>query len=244
MLIFPAIDLRDGQVVRLVEGDYDRMTVYGSDPLSVAQAYKAAGAEYLHVVDLDAAKDGEQKNLAVIQKLAAESGLKLEVGGGVRDEASARRYLDAGVSRVILGSAAIENPKFMETLAKQYPGKVAAGVDARNGFVAIHGWKTITDIVAYDFVESLPERGIGTVIYTDISRDGKLQGPNLNAYEQLSTIKNLNVIASGGVSSVADVAALAKLNLYGAIIGKALYDGRMDLAQALQAAKAQEGEIR
>lgn len=237
MLIFPAIDLRDGQVVRLVEGDYNRMTVYGSDPLSVANAYRAAGAEYLHVVDLDAAKDGEQKNLAVIQKLAAESGLRLEVGGGVRDEESAKRYLDAGVSRVILGSAAIENPQFMENLAKQYPGKVAAGVDARNGFVAIHGWKTVTDIVAYDFVESLPGRGIGTVIYTDISRDGKLQGPNIEAYQRLSQIKGLDIVASGGVSSAADISALAKLNLYAAIIGKALYDGRITLTQVLDAAK-------
>ncbi len=237
MLIFPAIDLRDGQVVRLVEGDYDRMTVYGSDPLAVAKAYRAAGAEYLHVVDLDAAKDGEQKNLTVIQKLAAESGLRLEVGGGVRDEESAKRYLDAGVSRVILGSAAIENPQFMENLAKQYPGKVAAGVDARNGFVAIHGWKTVTDIVAYDFVESLPGRGIGTVIYTDISRDGKLQGPNIEVYQRLGQIKGLDIVASGGVSSAADISALAKLNLYAAIIGKALYDGRITLVQALQAAK-------
>ncbi len=237
MLIFPAIDLRDGQVVRLVEGDYDRMTVYGSDPLAVAKAYRAAGAEYLHVVDLDAAKDGEQKNLTVIQKLAAESGLRLEVGGGVRDEESAKRYLDAGVSRVILGSAAIENPQFMENLAKQYPGKVAAGVDARNGFVAIHGWKTVTDIVAYDFVESLPGRGIGTVIYTDISRDGKLQGPNIEAYQRLGQIKGLDIVASGGVSSAVDVAALAKLNLYAVIIGKALYDGRITLVQALEAAE-------
>ena len=236
MLIFPAIDLRDGRVVRLVEGDYDRMTVYGDDPLATAKAYKAAGAEYLHVVDLDAAKDGAQKNLAVIEKLAAESGLRLEVGGGVRDEASAKRYLDAGVSRVILGSAAIENPAFMEALAKRYPGQVAAGVDAKNGFVAIHGWKTITDMIAYDFVESLPRRGIDTVIYTDISRDGKLQGPNVSAYERLSKIKNLNIVASGGVSSPDDVAALAKLNLYAAIIGKALYDGRIALAQAMEAA--------
>ena len=238
MLIFPAIDLRDGQVVRLVEGDYDRMTVYGNDPLSVAKAYREAGAEYLHVVDLDAAKDGAQKNLAVIQKLAAESGLKLEVGGGVRDEASARRYLDAGVSRVILGSAAIEKPQLMEALARQYPGQVAAGVDAKNGFVAIHGWKTVTDIVAYDFAESLPRRGIDTVIYTDISRDGKLQGPNVAAYERLSRIPGLKIVASGGVSSPEDVGALAKLDLYAAIIGKALYDGRITLEAALKAAES------
>ncbi|MBR5110291.1 MAG: 1-(5-phosphoribosyl)-5-[Clostridia bacterium] len=237
MLIFPAIDLRDGRVVRLVEGDYDRMTVYGSDPISVAKAYQEKGAEYLHVVDLDAALDGRQKNLEVIGKLAAESGLKLEVGGGVRDEASARHYLDAGVARVILGSAAIERPGFMEDLAKRYPGQVAAGVDARNGFVAIHGWKTITDIAAFDFVNSLPQRGIDTVIYTDISRDGKLQGPNTEAYERLSRIKGLNIVASGGVSTPQDIAALARLKLYAAIIGKALYDGRITLEEAMEAAK-------
>ena len=151
--------------------------------------------------------------------------------------AEMERYLDAGVTRVILGSAAIENPQFMESLAKQYPGKVAAGVDAKNGFVAIHGWKTITDIVAYDFVESLPQRGIDTVIYTDISRDGKLQGPKIGAYERLSQIKDLQIVASGGVSSPEDIAALAKLNLYAAIIGKALYDGRITLEQALETAK-------
>ncbi len=238
MLIFPAIDLRDGQVGRLVEGDYDRMTVYGNDALSVAKAYREAGAEYLHVVDLDAAKDGAQKNLAVIEKLAAESVLKLEVGGGVRDEASAKRYLDAGVARVILGSAAIEKPELMETLAKRYPGQVAAGVDARNGFVAIHGWKTVTDIVAFDFVESLPRRGIDTVIYTDISRDGKLQGPNLAAYERLSRIQGLRIVASGGVSSPEDITALSRLNLYAAIIGKALYDGRITLEAGLKVAQS------
>ena len=238
MIILPAIDLKDGKCVRLRQGRADDVTVYGDDPLSAAKAYKAAGAEYLHVVDLDAAKDGAQKNLAVIQKLAAESGLRLEVGGGVRDEASAKRYLDAGVSRVILGSAAIENPQFMEALAKQYPGQAAAGVDARNGLVAIHGWKTITDIVAYDFVKSLPQRGIDTVIYTDISRDGKLQGPNVEAYERLSQIQGLRIVASGGVSSPADLAALANLNLYAAIIGKALYDGRITLETARKAAQS------
>lgn len=237
MIIFPAIDLRDGQVVRLVEGDYDRMTVYGNDPLAVAKAYKEAGAEYLHVVDLDAALDGSQKNLAVIDQLARESGLSLEVGGGARDEDSARRYLDLGVERVILGSAAIEEPKLMEKLAKKYPHRIAAGVDARDGFIAIHGWKTVTGIIAYDFVENLPEQGVDTVIYTDIRRDGKLSGPNLDAYAQLREIKKMKIIASGGISTVTDIQALAKLKLYGAIIGKAFYDGRITAAQALEAAK-------
>ena len=233
MLIFPAIDLRNGQVVRLVEGDYDRMTVYGSDPLAAAQAFRDAGAKYLHVVDLDAALDGDQKNFDVIRRLAPESGLKLEVGGGARNEESAKRYLDAGVSRVILGSAAVEKPELMEKLAKAYPGQIAAGVDAKDGFVAIHGWKTVTDIPAFDFVAGLPEKGVNTVIYTDIRRDGKLMGPNLEAYRRLNQIPGMRVVASGGVSSVKDVKALSALDVYAAIIGKALYAGQIDLRQAL-----------
>lgn len=237
MLIFPAIDLRDGQVVRLTEGDYDRMTVYGSDPLAVARSFRAAGAQYLHVVDLDAAKDGGQKNFSVIESLARESGLILEVGGGARNEDSVKRYLDAGVHRVILGTLAVEQPQIMEALAVRYPGHIAAGVDARDGLVAIHGWRTITDLNAYDFVASLPERGVDTVIYTDIARDGKLMGPNLPAYEKLNQIPGLSVVASGGVSDQADVAALSRMNVYAAIIGKALYTGKVDLKQALEIAR-------
>ncbi len=237
MLIFPAIDLRDGQVVRLTEGDYDQMTVYGTDPLAAAASFRAAGAEWLHAVDLDAARDGGQKNFPIIERLARESGLKLEVGGGARSEESARRYLDAGVSRVIVGSAAVENPALLEALAKKYPGKIAAGVDAKNGFVAIHGWRTVTDIPAYDFVKKLPDQGVDTAIYTDISRDGRLMGPNLSAYERLKEISRLRVVASGGVSSIENVAALAKLDLYAAIIGKALYAGNIDLKRAIAAGR-------
>ena len=239
MLIFPAIDLRDGQVVRLTEGDYDQMTVYSLEPLEAAKFFRATGAEWLHTVDLDAAKDGGQQNFSVIEKLARESGLKVEVGGGARSEESARRYLDAGVSRVILGSAAVENPALLETLAKKYPGQIAAGVDAKNGFVAIHGWRTVTDIPAFEFVSKLPERGVDTVIYTDISRDGKLAGPNLEAYARLKEIKGLRVVASGGVSAIGDVEALAEMNLYAAIIGKALYAGKIDLKQAVAAGKGE-----
>ena len=237
MLIFPAIDLRDGQVVRLTEGDYDQMTVYGTDPLAAAASFQAAGAEWLHVVDLDAARDGGQKNFAIIEKLAKESGLKLEVGGGTRSEESARRYLNAGVFRVIVGSAAVENPQMLEALAAKYPGRIAAGVDAKNGFVAIHGWRTVTDIPAYDFVKKLPDQGVDTVIYTDISRDGKLMGPNLNAYARLKEILRLRVVASGGVSSVENIVALAQMDLYAAIIGKALYAGKIDLKKAIAAGR-------
>ena len=240
MLIFPAIDLKDGQVVRLTEGDYGRMTVYGTDPLAAAASFKNAGAEFLHVVDLDAAKDGGQKNFSIIERLARESGLRLEVGGGARNEDSAKRYLDAGADRVIVGSAAVENPAMLETLAKRYPGRIAAGVDARDGFVAIHGWRTITDIPAFDFVKRLPAQGVDTVIYTDISRDGKLTGPNLPAYERLNRIDGLRIVASGGVASLQDVEALAKMNLYAAIIGKALYAGKIDLNQAVAAGKKEK----
>ena len=239
MLIFPAIDLRDGQVVRLTEGDYDRMTVYGDDPLSVARSFLDAGAAWLHVVDLDAAKDGGQKNFAVIERLAKESGLTLEVGGGARDEASARRYLDAGVGRVIIGSAAVEHPELLERLAILYPGQITAGVDARDGKVAIHGWRTITDLDAFEFVNNLPERGVDTVIYTDIARDGMLMGPNFSAYGQLSSV-NIRVVASGGVSSESDVQTLAGMGLYAAIIGKAIYDGRIDVRRAIAAGRGDE----
>ncbi len=237
MLIFPAIDLRDGKIVRLTEGDYDRMTVYGDDPLSTAQAFKSAGAQWLHVVDLDAAREGGQKNFGVIAQLARESGLQLEVGGGARDEASARRYLDSGVSRVIIGSAAVEKPELLEKLSRLYPGRVAAGVDAKLGKVAIHGWRTITDLDAVQFVNRLPSQGVDTVIYTDIARDGMLMGPNFSAYRDLSKVDGLQIIASGGVSTETDVQALAGLGLYGAIIGKAIYDGRIDLRRAIAAGK-------
>ena len=240
MLIFPAIDLRDGQVVRLTEGDYDRMTVYGADPLAAARGFREAGAEYLHVVDLDAARDGGQKNFSVIEELARKSGLRIEVGGGARSVDSAKKYLDAGVERVIVGSAAVEQPEMMEQLAHLYPGRVAAGVDAKDGKVAIHGWRTVTDLDAYAFVSCLPQQGIDTVIYTDISRDGMLAGPNLGAYERLNTIQGLRVVASGGVSSLEDVKALSGLQVYAAIIGKALYAGKIDLRQALAAAAGKE----
>jgi len=240
MLIFPAIDLRDGHVVRLTEGDYDRMTVYSLEPEEAAAAFLAAGAEYLHVVDLDAAKDGGQKNFSVISRLAKNSGLKLEVGGGARDEDSVKRYLDAGVQRVILGTMAVEKTKLMETLAARYPGQIAAGVDAKDGLVAIHGWRTVTDLNAYDFASKLPSQGVNTVIYTDISRDGLLQGANLPAYEKLNKIENLDIVASGGISFEHEISALRDMNMYAAIVGKALYTGKLDLQRVLAVARGEE----
>jgi phosphoribosylformimino-5-aminoimidazole carboxamide ribotide isomerase len=237
MILFPAIDLRSGRVVRLTEGDYDRMTVYGENPVETAKSFRAAGATHLHVVDLDGAKDGAQVNLPVIAEIVRETGLFVEVGGGARDEASVERYLEAGVSRVILGTMAVEKPRLMEALAAKYPGKIAAGVDAKGGLVAIHGWRTLTDIPALGFLKSLPGRGVPCAIYTDISTDGQLSGTNLLAFWDAARIKGLDVVASGGITYERELIALSDLGLYGAIIGKALYAGKLDLSRALELVK-------
>lgn len=239
MLIYPAIDLRGGQVVRLKTGDYAQETVYGRDPAQVALGFRAAGADHIHLVDLDGARDGAQQNFAAVQKIASQGGWFVEMGGGARDEAAVERMLQAGVNRVILGTMAIERPQAMEKLAARYPGRIAAGVDARDGRVAIHGWRTLTDVDALQFVKSLPQRGVNCVIYTDIARDGMLEGPNFSAYQALANIPDLLVIASGGVTSLEDVERLAQLHLHGAIIGKALYDGRIDLARAIAAGRGE-----
>lgn len=240
MLIFPAIDLRGGQVVRLTLGDYDQMTVYASDPAQIAKNFKAAGAKCLHVVDLDGAKDGTQENLPAIEAIMKEGGLFVEVGGGGRSEDSVARYMDLGVNRVILGTMAVETPAMMERLAARYPGRIAAGVDAKDGCVAIHGWRTVTDKNAYEFVKNLPDQGVNTVIYTDISRDGMLQGANLPAYEKLNEIENLDIVASGGISFEHEIAALRNMNIYAAIVGKALYTGKLSLDRVLAIARGKE----
>ncbi len=240
MLIFPAIDLRGGQVVRLTLGDYDQMTVYASDPAQIARNFKAAGAKCLHVVDLDGAKDGTQENLPAIEAIMKEGGLFVEVGGGGRNEDSVARYMDLGVNRVIVGTMAVENPAMMERLAARYPGRIAAGVDAKDGFVAIHGWRTVTDKNAYEFVKNLPAQGVNTVIYTDISRDGMLQGANLPAYQKLNEIENLDIVASGGISFEREIEALRNMNMYAAIVGKALYTGKLDLNRVLAIARGKE----
>lgn len=237
MILFPAIDLRNGRVVRLTEGDYDRMTIYGENPVETAKAFRDAGAAHLHLVDLDGAKDGAQVNLPVISAIAQETGLFIQVGGGARDEAGVRRYMDAGAARVILGTMAVEKPRLMEALAVRYPGRIAVGVDARNGAVAIHGWRTLTDIPAADFLRGLPARGITCAVYTDISTDGQLSGTNLSALREAAGIHGLNVVASGGITYEEELAELRGLGLYGAIIGKALYAGKLDLSRALALAK-------
>ncbi len=240
MYIYPAIDLRDGKVVRLTKGDYDRMDVYSNDPVEIARSFKAAGATHLHVVDLDGAKDGTLCNFDVIASLIAND-LFVEVGGGIRDEARIRAYLKIGVRRVILGSAAIENPRFAADMAEKYGDAIAVGVDAMEGKVAIHGWKTVTDVDSETFCKDLVASGVKTVIYTDISKDGTLSGTNLEIYRRLSQIDGLQIIASGGITFPHELSALREMGLHGAILGKALYAGKLDLAKAI--AIGERGEV-
>ena len=234
MQIFPAIDLSGGQVVRLYQGDYDRMTVYGQDPCATARDFLAAGARHLHVVDLDGAKDGTLANQASIAAIARQGGLFIEVGGGIRTEDRIRQYLDMGVSRCILGTVAVKDFAFTARMAEKYGSQIAVGVDARDGFVAVNGWKELSAERGVDFCRRLHEAGVQTVIYTDISRDGAEQGTNLAVYRQLSQISGLNVTASGGVSSLEELRELETIGVRAAILGKALYTGRLDLKTVME----------
>lgn len=237
MNIFPAIDLRDGQVVRLTQGDYDRMVVYSGEPAAVAAGFKAAGARFLHMVDLDGARDGSTANRDSVAAVASAGGLFIQVGGGIRTEERIAGYLELGVNRVILGTVAAENFAFVEDMAARYGGAIAVGVDARDGLVAIKGWKEVTDIPSVEFCRRLAGAGVQTVIYTDISRDGAMAGTNLEVYDTLREIKGLDIIASGGVSSYEEIEVLRDMGLYGAILGKALYTGTLDLAKAIELAE-------
>lgn len=234
MDIFPAIDLRGGQVVRLYQGDYDRETVYAADPCAVARDFIAAGAKCLHVVDLDGARDGTLANFESISALARQGGLYIEVGGGIRDEDRIRRYLDLGVGRCILGTVAVKDFAFTERMARKYGGRIAVGVDARDGCVAINGWKELSRERGVDFCRRLRDAGVKAVIYTDISRDGAEQGTNLDLYRELSRIEDLAITASGGVSSMEELRQLRAIGTQAAILGKALYTGRLDLKTVMK----------
>ena len=236
MIILPAIDLRGGKVVRLTRGDYDQMKVYGEDPASVAQSFLDAGASWLHVVDLDGAREGAPRNAGVIGELTS-LGLNTEVGGGIRDEAGICAYLERGAKRVILGTVAVRDFGFVERMAAKYGSHIAVGVDAKDGFVAVSGWEEVTQLSGVDFCKKLRDAGVHTVIYTDIGRDGCLAGANLDLYRELRAIDGLNVIASGGVSFESDVSALREMDIHGAIIGKALYEGKLDLRRCLALAE-------
>lgn len=234
MQIFPAIDLRGGQVVRLYQGDYARETVYGRDPCAAARDFIAAGAECLHVVDLDGARDGTLANFDSIAAIARQGGLYIEVGGGIRTEERIRQYLDLGVGRCILGTIAVKDFDFTARMARKYGDRIAVGVDARDGFVAVNGWKELSRETGVDFCRRLRDAGVKAVIYTDIGRDGMGQGTNLELYRELVQIEGLDITASGGVSSLEELRRLERLGVGAAILGKALYTGRLDLRTVIQ----------
>lgn len=236
MILLPAIDLYDKKVVRLYQGDYRQMTVYSDNPPAIAADFLAAGAEWIHMVDLEGAKNGTTPNFDVVAKVA-ESGLKVEIGGGIRSEETIARYVDAGVKRVILGTAALTDWPFLCRMVEKYGSAIAVGVDCKDGLVAIRGWTEVSDMRCEVFFERLQGIGVKTVICTDISKDGAMQGTNRELYAALSRDFSMDLVASGGVSSIADVKALREMDLYGAIIGKAYFTGAIDLREALEVAK-------
>ena len=240
MDIFPAIDISGGRVVRLQQGNYGQMTHYTISPLEAADDFQRQGASFLHVVDLDGAKLGETTNFDTIAQIAAASDLHMEVGGGIRDEERICSYLNAGAYRVILGTAALRLPHFLRSMVEKYGSKIAVGVDARDGKVAVSGWLDVTDVDALEFCRQLSEWGVQTVIYTDIAADGMLSGPNRQIYPRLTAIPNLDIVASGGVTSLDDVIVLRRAGCRAAIIGKALYSGKIDLTKALAMAKEED----
>lgn len=240
MEIFPAIDIRNAKVVRLTKGDYDVMKVYRNDPTEVAKEFLAAGAHNLHVVDLDGARDGSLANFESIKALANTKGLFIEVGGGIRNMERIEAYLKLGVGRVILGTAAVKNYPFVEQAVKEFGNAVAVGVDAKDGMVAVSGWEEVTEINSLEFCKKLRDTGVKTVIYTDISKDGAMSGTNLEIYKKLAEIKGLDIVASGGVTFESEIETLRDMGTYGAILGKALYEGKLDLSRALKIAKGEK----
>ena len=234
MKLFPAVDLYEGQAVRLLKGDYAQKTVYSSDPLAVARGFREAGAEYIHMVDLEGARDGGTPNFDLVAQVARTTGLKVEIGGGVRTEEVVRRYLDAGVLRVILGTAAVEDQDFLAALVARYGPQIAVGVDVKDGLVAIKGWTQVSELTLEGFCRTLEQMGVKTVICTDISKDGAMQGTNRELYRRLSREFSMDLVASGGVSTLEDVIALRDMGLYGAILGRAIYNGGVDLKKAIE----------
>ena len=237
MILFPAIDLYEGKAVRLLRGDYARMTVYSENPPEIALDFKAQGATHIHLVDLEGAKSGTTPNFDTVCAIKEASGLFCEIGGGVRDMETVERYLDAGIDRVILGTAAVQDEAFLCECAARYGERIAVGVDLKDGFVAIKGWLEKSEYDAFTFCERMQTIGVKTLIITDVSKDGAMQGTNVDLYKTLSERFSMQIEASGGVSSLDDVRRLRALDLYGAIIGKAYYTGAIDLKEALEAAR-------
>lgn len=237
MKLFPAIDLYDKKAVRLFKGDYSQMTVYSENPMEIAQDFARCGAKHIHLVDLEGARDGTTPNLDIVQQITQETSLFCEIGGGIRTMETVKRYIDIGVNRVILGTAAVTDQAFLRKALEKYGDKIAVGVDIKDGYVAIKGWLETSAYSCFDFCQDMADMGVKTLICTDISKDGAMKGTNRDLYRQLSQRFSLDITASGGVSSLEDIRALAEMKLYGAIIGKAYYIGAIDLKEAIEVAK-------
>lgn len=237
MHIFPAIDLYDKKAVRLLKGDYNQMTVYSDNPSEFALDFEKQGARFLHIVDLEGARDGTTPNLDIIKSITKNTSLFVEVGGGIRNMDVVKKYIDAGVDRVILGTAAVKDEEFLKLASRTYPGKIAVGVDILDGYVAIRGWTEKSAYTCFEFCEKMQNLGIKNIICTDISKDGAMEGTNHELYRELSEKFSMDITASGGVSSIEDVKKLSKLGIYGAIIGKAYYIGAISIKEAIEVAK-------
>ncbi len=237
MNIIPAIDLIGGQAVRLMKGDYNKVTVYSKDPVEVAKSFERQGANFLHIVDLDGAKEGSTENFETIRTIVANTTLSVEVGGGIRTMETVQKYVALGVDRVIIGTAAVTDPEFLAAAVKKYPNHIAVGIDIKDGMVAIKGWLEVSAISCFEFCQTVQSLGVQTIICTDISKDGMMSGTNRDLYRELSDRFTLNIIASGGVSSMEDIRVLSEMHLYGAIVGKAIYTGAIDLAVAVASQK-------
>ncbi len=237
MHIFPAIDLYEGKAVRLLKGDYNQMTVYSDNPSEFAKDFEKQGAEYLHIVDLEGAKNGTTPNLDTIKRIVTECSLFVEVGGGIRSMDVIDRYISAGVNRVILGTAAVTDEEFLKKAVSKYKDKIAVGADIKDGYVAIKGWTEKSEYSCFDFCEKMQKMGVKNLICTDISKDGAMQGTNHELYRELSGRFDMNITASGGVSTISDVIKLSQLGIYGAIIGKAYYTGAISIKEAIEVSK-------
>jgi phosphoribosylformimino-5-aminoimidazole carboxamide ribotide isomerase len=244
MQIWPAIDLRGGKCVRLQQGDYNRETVFGDDPAEMAQRWVDGGAQCLHLVDLDAARDGNSANRQAVAEILARVSIPCELGGGIRDEETIRTWLDAGISRLVVGTRAVKEPNWFRRMAALFPGKLALGVDARDGLVATDGWLETSTARATDWVRQFAGLPLASLIYTDISRDGMLSGPNFDAVAEMKEAADVPLIASGGVTTVEDIRHLAQIGVAGCIVGRSLYDGRLTIAAAIAAASESPGRVR
>lgn len=236
MRVYPAIDIKNGQCVRLMQGNFEELTIFADNPTDMAEKWESKGAEFLHLVDLDGALKGESINFEVIKRIVSSVNIPVQVGGGIRDIETIDKYLSIGVNRVIIGTKAVSNPEFIKDVVNKYNEKIVIGIDAKDSKVAIEGWEKVSDATAVEFAKKMEDIGVKTIVYTDISRDGMLKGANIQAMAEMVSSVNVDIIASGGVTSMNDIVNLKEINVEGAIIGKALYTGNIELENALELA--------